>query len=112
HITATTTSANCASYPNTARVSSTNDGPDSSQLATETVQCPVVTVTKTADHADPVSAGDTIGFTVSVINSGDGAAAGVTLNDSLPGGNAATPVTWVKDTTTGNPASFALSTTP
>ena len=38
-----------------------------------------------------------------------GTATGVTLADSLPGGNAATPVHWVIYATTGDPASFSIS---
>ncbi|HTL84402.1 MAG TPA: hypothetical protein VL856_04425, partial [Acidimicrobiia bacterium] len=69
----------------------------SSQTASEcftVVQAPVVDVAKTADHTDPVNAGDTIGFTVTVSVSGTGTAHGVSLSDSLPGGNSGTPVTW------------------
>src|SRR5207244_3765695 len=76
--------------------------------AHETVLCAAIHVTKTADHTSAVSAGSSIGFTVTVSNTGAGTASGVTLTDSLPGGNAATPVTWVKGAT-GDPASFTLA---
>src|SRR5207302_129758 len=66
----------------------------------------VIHVTKAADAAS-VSAGAPIGFTVTVSNSGTGTAKGVTLSDALPGGNAAHPVHWTIDGSTGNPASFA-----
>jgi uncharacterized repeat protein (TIGR01451 family)/fimbrial isopeptide formation D2 family protein len=68
----------------------------------------VVQITKSADAAS-VSAGSPIGFSVTVSNTGAGNATGVTLSDALPGGNAATPVHWVIDGTTGNPAAFAIS---
>src|SRR5205807_7192235 len=76
--------------------------------ASETVNCAQIDVTKAAD-ADSVSAGSPIGFTVTVANTGLGDAAGVTLTDALPGGNAGTPVHWTIDGATGNPASFAIS---
>jgi uncharacterized repeat protein (TIGR01451 family) len=73
------------------------------------VSPPVIHVNKTPDHQAPVSAGTPIGFTVTVSNSGLGTAAGVTLTDALPGGNAATPVHWTIDGSTGNPAAFAIT---
>ncbi|HVS41783.1 MAG TPA: hypothetical protein VMU20_05885, partial [Candidatus Dormibacteraeota bacterium] len=76
-----------------------------------TVLAAAIGVTKTADHQTPVSAGTQIGFTVTVSNSGAGTAAGVTLTDALPGGNAGSPVHWTIDTTTGNPAAFAITGT-
>ena len=50
------------------------------------VQCPGLHITKVAD-ATTVNAGDAIGFTIGVSNSGPGTAAGVTLTDPLPGGS-------------------------
>jgi uncharacterized repeat protein (TIGR01451 family) len=67
-----------------------------------------VSITKAADHSTPVNAGDQIGFTVEVKNTGPGDATGVTLNDPLPAGSG-TGVTWAIDTTTGTPANFVLS---
>jgi uncharacterized repeat protein (TIGR01451 family) len=68
---------------------------------------PAISITKTAD-ASPVNAGDQIGFTVEVKNTGNGAATGVILNDPLPAGSGS-GVTWAVDTTTGTPAQFVLS---
>ncbi len=45
---------------------------------------PLVKVTKTANPAGPVTAGNAIGFTVTVANIGTVTAHGVTLNDPLP----------------------------
>ena len=67
-----------------------------------------VSITKTADHTSPVNAGDQIGFTVEVKNTGLGDATGVTLNDLLPAGSG-TGVTWSVDAGTGTPAQFVLA---
>ncbi len=109
HITAATTSTSCATYDNTASVTTGNDGSDQ-HMASTTVQCPSIHVNKTADHAS-VNAGDQIGFTVTISNSGGGNATGVTMSDALPGGNALHPVHWVIDSGSGNPSSFAVSGT-
>jgi uncharacterized repeat protein (TIGR01451 family) len=66
-----------------------------------------VSITKTADHSSPVNAGDPIGFTVEVKNTGLGDATGVTLNDPLPAGSG-TGVTWSIDSSVGTPAQFVL----
>jgi uncharacterized repeat protein (TIGR01451 family) len=66
-----------------------------------------VSITKTADHSSPVNAGDPIGFTVEVKNTGLGDATGVTLNDPLPAGSG-TGVTWSIDSGVGTPAQFVL----
>ena len=50
------------------------------------MQCPGLHITKMAD-ATTVNAGDAIGFTIGVSNSGPGTATGVTLTDPLPGGS-------------------------
>jgi uncharacterized repeat protein (TIGR01451 family) len=67
---------------NTGDVSTANDGSDSSN-ASICVAAPVIHILKTADAAR-VSAGDPIGFTMTVWNSGNGDAKGVTLTDTLP----------------------------
>ena len=66
-----------------------------------------LTITKTAD-ASPVNAGDQIGFTVEVKNTGNAAATSASLNDPLPAGSG-TGVTWAVDNSTGTPAKFVLS---
>jgi uncharacterized repeat protein (TIGR01451 family) len=55
---------------------------------------PHLVISKTPDHGSPVNAGDQVGFTVEVENTGNAAATGVSLNDSLPTGSGS-GVTWV-----------------
>jgi len=107
HITATTSAAECTVYANTATATTTNDGGGSSQ-ATITCHLANATITKTPDAAS-VSAGTSIGFTVTLSNTGAGTATGVTLSDALPGGILLTPVHWSIDGSTGNPAAFSIS---
>jgi uncharacterized repeat protein (TIGR01451 family) len=90
HITSPTTAATCGSVDNTANVTTSNDGSDSDN-ATITVNCPNVTVLKTADQGT-IDAGDTAAFTIVVTNEGPGTAKGVTLTDTLPSG-----VVWSED---------------
>ena len=92
---------------NTGDVSTTNDGSGQS-TATICVAPADVSITKTADHSAPVHAGDPIGFTVEVKNTGTGAAAGVKLSDPLPAGSGS-GVTWAVDTSVGTPSQFVLS---
>jgi uncharacterized repeat protein (TIGR01451 family) len=95
HVTSHTTGDSCGTYDNTASFTSTNGG-TGSDTATITVNCPDVTITKTADAAS-VSAGDDIGFTVTLSNTGAGDATGVSISDALPGG---TGVNWSIDSNT------------
>jgi uncharacterized repeat protein (TIGR01451 family) len=85
HVTSNTTFASCAEYPNTATAGSDNTRPVQASAST-TVNCPNLVITKTAD-ADTVSAGDAIGFTITVANNGAGTAKSAELTDSLPAGN-------------------------
>ena len=89
HIVSPTTSASCATIPNTAHVSTGNDG-SAQSTAQVVVNCPSLSVTKTADK-DTVDAGSNIGFTIQVSNAGPGTAKAVTLADTLPTG---TGVSW------------------
>ena len=89
HLISATAFASCAVYPNQASLTSTNS-PALQAQASLTVQCPSLAITKTADAAS-VSAGSSIGFTVTVSNGGPGAAHAVTLDDPLPAGSG---VTW------------------
>ena len=106
HITSATEFASCTQYQNTASVSVSNEngGPFTSS-ATITVQCPGLHILKTAD-ATPVSTGTSIGFHVTVSNSGPGTANNVTVDDPLPAGSG---VDW---TIASDPASHCTITGP
>jgi uncharacterized repeat protein (TIGR01451 family) len=84
HVISSTTFASCAVLPNTASLTATNH-PSVQASATTTVQCPALTLDKTADAAS-VSAGAPIGFSLTVSNAGPGTAKAATLNDPLPSG--------------------------
>jgi uncharacterized repeat protein (TIGR01451 family) len=92
HIVSSTAFASCKQYDNTASLTATNH-PTVTASDSTIVECPDVTLTKTAD-ADLALPGDTIGFTITVSNSnagGTGTAHGVVVDDPLPGG---TGVMW------------------
>jgi uncharacterized repeat protein (TIGR01451 family) len=102
HVQSSTTANSCATYPNTATAHATNHA-NVTASASITVQCPDVTVTKTAD-ATPINQGATAGFTITVRNLGPGVAKGVTLTDSLPGING---LNWsIASQPAGNPCSI------
>jgi uncharacterized repeat protein (TIGR01451 family) len=88
HITSGTTAATAGSCPNTGvvdntgYVTTTNDGSGQSEAST-CVAAASIEIVKKADAAQ-VSAGDPIGFTVTVYNDGTGDAKGVNLTDQLP----------------------------
>ncbi len=83
HIVSLTTGRSCGSLDNTASVSTLNDGSGTASDSV-TVTCPVLSITKTAD-APSVSAGDPIGYTITVTNAATaGTARGVTITDLLP----------------------------
>jgi uncharacterized repeat protein (TIGR01451 family) len=81
----TTDATDCGIISNTAvaPASLIDHVANNSSTATITVDCPDVTVLKTASAAS-VSAGDGIGFTILVSNAGPGDAYDVTLNDTIP----------------------------
>src|SRR5205085_2238439 len=66
---------------NTATVSTNNDGSGQDD-ASVVVNCGQISISKLADAAT-VSAGDQIGFTITLTNSGAGIARNVTGNDTL-----------------------------
>ncbi|MDP9301156.1 MAG: DUF11 domain-containing protein, partial [Actinomycetota bacterium] len=107
HVTSHTTSASCGTYDNTASFTSTNGG-TGSDTASITVNCPDLTITKTADAAS-VTAGDDIGFTVTLTNTGAGDATGVSISDALPGG---TGVDWSIDSNTPADSCSITGTAP
>ena len=92
HIVSDTTAASCATYNNTASVSTSNDGQDSDSAETQ-VRCADIDVEKEAD-APSVNAGEQIGFTVTLSNDGDGLATGLAFTDNLPAGDG---VSWSID---------------
>src|SRR5438045_3777078 len=84
HVSSPTTAATAGSSPvdNTANVTTTNDGSDTASASVEVLGA-AIDVAKSADNPS-VSAGDAIGFTVTVTNNGTGIARNVALNDALP----------------------------
>ena len=82
-----TDAEDCGVLDNTALVAASNeaaeDTANNESSDTITVDCPEIVITKTADNA-VVNAGDEIGFTITVTNTGDGSAFGVTVSDVLP----------------------------
>src|SRR5262249_22158011 len=104
HVTSATTSASCKEYPNTATASADNTKSVQATAST-TVNCPNLTITKTAD-APSVSAGDPIGFTITVGNNGAGVAKGATLDDPLPVG---ADINWVISPAYAGPGTCAIT---
>ena len=102
HVHGMSSPAVCGTVSNTADVITSNDGSDSDD-ASVVVNCPALKVTKTADAAS-VNAGDDIGFTVQVENTGAGTAYGATLSDPLPAG-----VTWTVDPAYADQGSCSIS---
>ncbi len=86
-LTAPTTFAQCGTITNTATVAATNEPAaatvNNTSTATISINCSAIVVTKTPDAAS-VSAGTPIGFLITVTNTGEGTATGVTLSDTLP----------------------------
>src|SRR4029077_7483987 len=77
-------------------------------IAVTISNCPSLKITKTADAAT-VNAGQPIGFTVTLTNSGLGDATGVTISDPLPGGNG---VNWSIDTNTPSGSCVIMGSAP
>ncbi|HVL89128.1 MAG TPA: hypothetical protein VM841_02720, partial [Actinomycetota bacterium] len=84
HMTTPTAVGSCGTIDNTASVTTTNDGGDEAHASIR-VLCPSLGIEKTADD-EVVTAGESIGFTISVSNDGAGTATSVTLSDTLPAG--------------------------
>jgi len=86
HVTALSTPAVCGEISNTASASADSVEPVTSTAAVTTITCPVLnpvlSITKTAEAAS-VNAGSPVGFTITVANSGDGAATNVVIEDQL-----------------------------
>ena len=88
HLSAPTSAQSCATIPNAATVAAGNE--DQSKLGNNSdgasidVLCGAISIVKTANPVGPVSAGDPIGFDITVTNNGDGEARGVHVSDTLP----------------------------
>ena len=79
-----TTTASCKVYNNTAYSAASNAAPVTASAST-TVDCPSLTITKSA-AAGTVTAGSPITFSITVNSNGPGTAKSVVLNDPLPTG--------------------------
>jgi uncharacterized repeat protein (TIGR01451 family) len=95
HVVSATTKADCGTVDNTGSIVSGNDGSGNASDSVE-VLCAAIDIEKVANPAGPVSAGDTIGFDITVTNKGGGTAHGVVATDDLPGSG------WVADAPTGD----------
>jgi uncharacterized repeat protein (TIGR01451 family) len=84
HLSSPTTAATCGTVSNSANATAANNiSATTPAPAVVDVDCPGLAITKTPDHSS-VSAGDTIGYTISVTNSGAGSASNAVVTDSLP----------------------------
>ncbi|HTS72227.1 MAG TPA: hypothetical protein VMG74_00775, partial [Gaiellaceae bacterium] len=83
HVVSATTPSSCQTYDNSASFTAATESGSAS--ASTTVNCPSLAIAKSADAAS-VSAGAQIGYTVTLANSGAGAASGLALTDNLPSG--------------------------
>jgi uncharacterized repeat protein (TIGR01451 family) len=83
HVISSTDKTSCQAYPNVATLTATANHPQLQANDTTTVNCASIQIVKTAD-AKQVNAGDPIGFTMTVFNTGAGDAKGTTLTDTLP----------------------------
>ncbi|HEX3220823.1 MAG TPA: SpaA isopeptide-forming pilin-related protein, partial [Candidatus Limnocylindria bacterium] len=106
--------ADCGDLPNTASAGASNEPRDlldnNSDSHTIVVECPSLTADKVAD-ADVVSAGQPIGFTISVANSavaGTGTAYDVQLSDLLPAAAGGT-IDWAIDPAYAGPGTCEIS---
>src|SRR5204863_234633 len=84
HITSPTNAATALSSPvtNTANVTTSNDGSDSASDSIQ-VRATAIDIAKVADNPF-VSAGDPVGFTITLTNNGQGTASAVAVDDLLP----------------------------
>ena len=96
-----TDAQDCGPIPNLATVGAANEAPaqagNNSDTGSIDVLCADVNLVKSANPVGPVSAGDTIGWDITVSNDGDGIATDVHVSDSLPAG-----VDWVLGAISGD----------
>jgi uncharacterized repeat protein (TIGR01451 family) len=107
-LTTPTTGANCAAIPNLATVAASNEAPqqqgNNSDTGSINVRCANIAIAKVANPAGPISAGGTVGFDITVHNTGDGIATGVTVTDNLPAG-----IDWTLGAVTGDTTGVACA---
>ena len=92
HISGATDAADCGTVDNTAHVTTTNDGSDTSSASVD-VLCPDVKVVKDAVNT-PIPVGQDLVYSITTSNIGEGVAYDVVLKDTLPAGFA-----WTVDNT-------------
>jgi len=95
HIVSPTTQDTCGQILNVASAKADNNPSVDSNQATIQVKCAAIEISKLADDTT-IDAGDEIGFTITVTNTGEGIARDVTMTDTLPTGLA-----WDFDKVTG-----------
>ena len=84
HVIATTAKENCGTVDNTATVTTSNDGPNESARRSRCSAPPSTSSRRPTPTS--VTAGDQIGFTVKLSNTGEGEAKGIEFTDVLPAG--------------------------
>ena len=101
HVSGLTDAQDCGNIPNTATVGAANEraaqAGNNSDTGSIDVLCADIRLVKDANPVGPVSAGDPIGWDITVSNVGDGTAIGVHVEDLLPAG-----VDWVLGAITGD----------
>jgi fimbrial isopeptide formation D2 family protein len=101
-VVADTDREDCGSVPNTASVTTSNDGSDEAS-ATVLVRCPEIEIDKTSNDQDGIVApGQTVTFTI-VATVADGPVTNAVLTDTLPAGQ-----TYVAASQTSNPAATSF----
>ena len=101
HVSGLTDAQDCGNIPNTATVGAANEraaqAGNNSDTGSIDVLCADIQIVKAANPVGPVSAGDPIGWDITVSNVGDGTATDVHVEDPLPAG-----VDWVLGAITGD----------
>jgi uncharacterized repeat protein (TIGR01451 family) len=116
HVVSNTTAASCGSYSNIAGFTTDNDGAGSASDSVMVTCAANLEITKAAD-AESADAGGQIGFTVTLSNTGNATATGLSVMDSLPAGGG---VNWAVDagatdagwSVSGSPPNQSLTYTP
>jgi uncharacterized repeat protein (TIGR01451 family) len=105
-----TDAADCGTLNNTATVGASNEATaqngNNSDAGSIVVLCADIAIVKDANPVGPVSAGDPIGWDITVSNNGTGAAIEVHVSDPLPAG-----VDWTLGAITGDTAGVTCQVT-